>query len=351
MTIGSVHSLDPKKSLNAKVWKGHDGKYETGPYGRRMRYNKYDSTILRESYKTSVDGSSVFSIDRWTPEHELSANEINGMYSKLVSRLHGHNFRLGVTAGEAPKTLNAIVETVDTLAKAIVHCKRGNFSQAAKVLGVSHRTGTKTKFKETSVSGRFLELQYGWKPLLQDAYNAAEFLASKQVPQPLVVRATYRRQNRAPVDALSSGIKLWISETAARIKLEVDEQDSMAERNTLSLLNPALVAWELVPYSFVIDWFLPIGEWLDNLAMIPFLRGRFLLSRRTTMRVRWSWFSPPHPWVDGMETTGLKVLTSREVLSSLKVPLPNFVPPSEAVSGVRIYNAVALAHQKIRQGR
>jgi hypothetical protein len=25
------------------------------------------------------------------------------------------------------------------------------------------------------------------------------------------------------------------------------------------------VAWELVPYSFVVDWFLPIGSWINSL--------------------------------------------------------------------------------------
>ena len=32
--------------------------------------------------------------------------------------------------------------------------------------------------------------------------------------------------------------------------------------SSLGLANPALVAWELVPFSFVIDWVLPIGSWL-----------------------------------------------------------------------------------------
>jgi hypothetical protein len=35
-----------------------------------------------------------------------------------------------------------------------------------------------------------------------------------------------------------------------------------AELETLGLLNPLSLAWELLPYSFVIDWFLPIGDYL-----------------------------------------------------------------------------------------
>jgi hypothetical protein len=30
--------------------------------------------------------------------------------------------------------------------------------------------------------------------------------------------------------------------------------------------NPALLAWELLPYSFVVDWFLPVGNYLQSLT-------------------------------------------------------------------------------------
>ena len=30
----------------------------------------------------------------------------------------------------------------------------------------------------------------------------------------------------------------------------------------IGVTNPASIVWELVPYSFVLDWALPIGEWL-----------------------------------------------------------------------------------------
>jgi hypothetical protein len=34
---------------------------------------------------------------------------------------------------------------------------------------------------------------------------------------------------------------------------------------SFGLLNPAAVAWELLPFSFVVDWFLPVGRYLEGL--------------------------------------------------------------------------------------
>ena len=34
--------------------------------------------------------------------------------------------------------------------------------------------------------------------------------------------------------------------------------------NQLGLVNPASVAWELIPFSFLVDWFLPVGKFLES---------------------------------------------------------------------------------------
>jgi hypothetical protein len=35
--------------------------------------------------------------------------------------------------------------------------------------------------------------------------------------------------------------------------------------SALGITNPLLIAWEVVPYSFVVDWVLPVGTWLESL--------------------------------------------------------------------------------------
>jgi hypothetical protein len=36
----------------------------------------------------------------------------------------------------------------------------------------------------------------------------------------------------------------------------------------MGLVNPLSIAWEVVPFSFVVDWFLPVGNFLENLTSL-----------------------------------------------------------------------------------
>lgn len=43
---------------------------------------------------------------------------------------------------------------------------------------------------------------------------------------------------------------------------------------SLGLTNPLDVAWEVLPFSFVVDWFIPIGNWLNVLDAMHGYRFR-----------------------------------------------------------------------------
>jgi hypothetical protein len=51
--------------------------------------------------------------------------------------------------------------------------------------------------------------------------------------------------------------------------------------------NPISLAWEILPYSFVLDWFLPIGDFLDGLNRwkgLSFVSGwEVQFTRKTTL--------------------------------------------------------------------
>lgn len=42
------------------------------------------------------------------------------------------------------------------------------------------------------------------------------------------------------------------------------DNPNLALANQLGFVNPATVAWELVPFSFLVDWFVPVGRFLST---------------------------------------------------------------------------------------
>jgi hypothetical protein len=125
-----------------------------------------------------------------------------------------------------------------------------------------------------SASKNWLELQYGWKPLLQDVHGAAKSLAFLNSGTFMVQTArsssTVTNSEGGPLivpgEKTSSGNWMLITQTEIKfgMRYRIGEPLS-AFLSQIGFNNPISLAWELIPYSFVVDWFLPIGEYLTGL--------------------------------------------------------------------------------------
>lgn len=112
----------------------------------------------------------------------------------------------------------------------------------------------------------------------------------------------------------------------------------------VGLMDPLSVAWELVPFSFVLDWFLPIGSWLSARGLSQAMTGTFV----TTKRIWVQGYAPYR--IVGSSTWGADYYKSyyaldRTISSELDVPLPSIKPLNKALSWKRAANALALLAQ------
>lgn len=116
-------------------------------------------------------------------------------------------------------------------------------------------------------ANRWLEWTYGWKPLANDLYQAADesqrlvlnkierIVGSKSEAIPDVVRPyTTFFGNSLPLKIVYNG------KTGYRIAISLEHPTYDIARWTS--LNPISIGWELLPYSFVVDWFYDIGQFL-----------------------------------------------------------------------------------------
>jgi hypothetical protein len=122
----------------------------------------------------------------------------------------------------------------------------------------------------------WLELQYGWKPLLTDIFGACTALSQLESSQDAYRIGVNGKASEVVSDQWtkrgSNGTNLFgylvdrrISH-ACNVRLDCQMvHPTLATLAQLGITNPALLVWEKIPYSFVIDWAVPVGDYLSLL--------------------------------------------------------------------------------------
>jgi hypothetical protein len=244
-----------------------------------------DGHIVTTTYRGSAKffGADVEVLDTVYPGDDPS----NKAIQKLQSRVSLSSGDAGVTVAEAHKTAAMVAQTATKIAKAIRELRKGHLGDFSKTLGlttsISEIRAYRNQFRRKRASGSdlrqfasnsWLEYSYGWKPLLSDVYNQAENLARLLHEHEFVLHeatASARMVRNYSADITPTGTWRHQKNVEVRRKVRYTVRYAVPNGantvgNVFGLQNPALVAWELVPFSFVADWFLPIGNFLEGLT-------------------------------------------------------------------------------------
>lgn len=305
---------------------------------------RIDPVYWSSSMRASGFAPGVPSVS-WTSEDDYK------LLGKLQERIQGGDFNFSVFLGEGAQTLNLIGDTALKLGSALRQVKKGNVAGAARTL-----TGAEPKRKArpfNAVSDNWLSLQYGWMPLLGDAKSAAETVAHRlSVPMKRSYRVTRQVEASVPWSTSPGQVSYGWVNNSRQIRKQViyrvaEDWGGLTIPQLVGLVDPELVAWELVPFSFVCDWFLPIGNWLQARAFSQKLKGTFC----TTVVDRWHWQGlrngdyNPYSWVFGGNYRHIRHLytnMTRSVTTTYPVRPPVFKSLARAASWQHAANAVAL---------
>jgi len=236
--------------------------------------------------------------------------------------------------------------------------RKGARQQFLRELDLSDRPVYRQSTLADDFSSWWLQMSYGWIPLLKDAEDGAKFLAH-QLSVPIQVRYTVqvrKEQNQSRVSSIT-----WCPSPSKRIDIYSTTSQHHIRRLTAyfvekpsipklsGLLAPESVAWELMPWSFVIDWFIPIGDWLEARSFAQGLNGTFVTTDYKVGRAY-----PPHTGAGHLsvasmpagETPGYWSATVDRVISTtLDVPRPSVKPLAKALSWRHCVSALALLIQ------
>lgn len=330
----------------------------------------FDPGIQFESpqYVPSME-YSCFNAGVWVnnPLGVTDPNLVISLINKLREKIQGSDFNAGIVLAESHKFATMVVETASKLALAMKQVRKGRFADAAQTL-TGHRPKqaalAQSKWRKSprhvradaeTVSSNWLQLQYGWLPAIHDIYSGAEALAhlhhgsgvtrfvvrgSRSTGTPRGPYADPASSSvRAPVQTFNTAVN-WKASESVQIVAFLESHNSLG---LLGLQDPVSVAWELVPYSFIADWILPLGDYFAALEASRSLKGLFIqteVQKASYEAIVSSLTSVP---VGGRhERMSSSINMTRVVSTTLGVPLPAVKPIGRIASVPHALNALAL---------
>jgi len=374
MTIGTKTDGDINGPFyRTKTWGGDDGKYL--PSGD-LKWNAYNCSFLEFS-RTKYKSTSPFPPDQCKDptyteyafvraqrvlSSPWSSNDTLALLGALAAKIRGHSFNMGTFLAQGNQALGQTMNTLGAIGKALIDLKSGNVAGAARALALTPGQRSvkrwRSKVDAGDISGAWLAMQYGWLPTLSDVYEAWKVF-SDSANRPRVATFTARRRKSARGDCSTDpGIYRVDGVRTISMKYQYQLTEILSVPRSLGLEDPLSIVWEVIPYSFVVDWFLPVGSYLDALSVFPFVSGRWCLSSLDKQTaVGCSIVSTAQTFANscgkkfpiykpGSCTYVLGSFVRSIGTSSLQVPLPSF--DFGGLHGKRIFNAVALLHQRLR---
>lgn len=274
---GAYYELLDQKGTNTPLHLRMLGRYTNNPYSV-IRQSQINPPIEPVFYDEKGNGYPcppdrpfarnwfTISVSPGTPPARTE------LISKLADDWRNSDVNVGMyLSPEGRESVEMVGSSLSKLLNGTRALKKGNFGgflKEIRPLPPSSRKDSHKKFTQGDLSGSFLAAHLGWTPLISDIYNASDVFKDSEYRSNTISSKKGYIGSRCELVRPFPGIKITdskcfgVSSMVAKYKRE----PTSAER--LGMQNPFLVAWELVPLSFVADYFLPIGSTIDSLAFI-----------------------------------------------------------------------------------
>lgn len=287
------------------------------------------------------------------------------------------------TLGELRETAGMILRPAGAFRDGITNYMRDVRRKGERATrGVTNRRKRRDILRDV-VTGTWLEASFGWAPLLSDTVGIAETFARFADEK---ANKVFKRQERLQASGRSLasqafGTQIWhrtnswadafVNQTrmtsktvkyvvALNLKTNVgtDSASRLADLAGFNLGNFVPTIWELVPWSFLVDYFVGVGDFLENVCTST---SDIAWTSKTTRTVttdnytaRWVGPGAVNTFSHNITFAGVQSgqLVTRRTTLSRSVPTSLGVPPLEFKSPMgsmfKMANIFALWSQQSR---
>jgi hypothetical protein len=260
-------------------------------------------------------------VDMRDPVTAEDIQKLSGLaQNRILEKLKKQHVNFAQFFVEAKQTADLLANTASSLASAVRKTKSGNIVGALKALGVGKNNrqrkraadairrdgkriakslgnefvGANASQATKKAAGNWLAMQFGWMPLLSDLDGTAQLLADRSTEDPKRTRFNVRADvkinlaDRSTLTYINNIYRTREVTGHVGMLIRIDymfSNASLASASADGLTNPAALAWEELPFSFLADYCVGIGTYLEGLDSTL---GKVFIGGSTTVYRKWT---------------------------------------------------------------
>lgn len=349
-------------------------------YRQRKPYNLPLGYSMEQKRITSFQSTQSSSYQDYTQVYygvpqSFIDNVHNQCYAKFVAKTreehsaseldaHGHpvvtttgNSGLGTTLAEIKQSKEMITARLELLVRFTKAVRGYRFQDAFHLLGMHKKIAqrdawlrqTRVRRSAQAFGNNWLEFHFGWSPLIDDIKQAMEVLTGGLPDSKIRVR--HKDEERiltwtpAPTPSYISKDEVETRHYQEQMGADIGVSNpNIWLANRLGLINPLALAWEVVPFSFVVDWFANLN---DVIASYSDFYGLTIKNAYTSSLKRVTYRSKRYQQSSGFSETWSSEYVGVGRVGAIQGPVLR-MRPAKATSWVRGLTASSLLLQGLK---
>jgi len=233
------------------------------PDFRAQNPHSYQIGVAEESWVTSLQtggGINAFPAQDLAPVG-YGPIESTALTNEALARFNGKlrkgSASLGVTLASWAQSREMIVKRLKPVGDLVEDAYKSLRKYPAKRRSIAH--------KREPLANQVLETEFGWKPLFDDVRAALTTVCQDGVPTQYVkgrAKGHYTDERSFPSNRYRYDGPISCT-VAASVTID---NPNLWLLNRMGLINPLTVAWDLVPWSFVVNMFVNCNQMISSVS-------------------------------------------------------------------------------------